>query len=309
LIIAVFIPLIDSFDIYQTIFSGRKLFDVQVKYASLVRILSTSAIVFALFLTKNLFLIIFIYFFSYTLFRFVFLLITFKKFPLNKKEDLQTISYGKHLTLIDVINIIASYLDKILIFYYLGATELAIYIFAILPPEQLKGFLANIRSLILPKLAIKSRKEIKANISSKMLKFALFIIPIIIIYILIAPIFYNLFFPQYTESIFYSQIFSISLITAIATLPEIALRAKAAKKQLYQLNVFSPIIQIILLFLLINLYGLLGIVLARVIWRFINSVITYWLTKKCNFYLINSIKILFLKYFLSIKYILLLTLL
>ena len=280
LIIAVFLPLIESFDIYNAVLNGLKLFDVQVKYTSLIRILSVSAIIIILFFTKNLFLIIFAYFFSYTFFRFIFLLITIKKFSLNRKEDPQTISYGKHLTLIDIINTIASYLDKILVFHYLGAAELAIYTFAIIPPEQIKGFLLNIRSLTLPKLAIRSKEEIKANIFSKMIKFALFIIPGIIIYILIAPIFYNLFFPQYSESIFYSQIFSISLITAVATLPEIALRAKMAKKQLYQLNIFSPIIQIILLFLFINLYGLLGIVLARIIWRFINSVIICWLVKK-----------------------------
>ena len=270
----------ESFDIYNAVLNGRKLFDVQAKYTSLVRVLSVGAIITTLFFTENLFLIIFTYFFSYTLFRFIFLLLTLKKFSLNKKEDLRTISYGKHLTLIDIINTIASYLDKILVFHYLGAADLAIYAFAVIPPEQIKGFLVNIRVLALPKLAIRSKEEVRTTIFSKMFKFALFIVPGIIIYILIAPIFYNLFFPQYTESIFYSQIFSISLITAAASLPEIALRAKMAKKQLYQLNIFSPIIQIILLFLFINLYGLLGIVLARVIWRFVNSAIICWLVKK-----------------------------
>ena len=280
LIIAVFLPLMDSFDIYQTIFNGRKLFDIQVKYASSIRILSVGAMITALFFTKNLFLIIFVYFFSYTLFRFIFLVITLKKFSLNKKEDPQTIPYGKHLTLMDIINTSASYLDKILVFHYLGAAELAIYAFAILPPEQIKGFLANIRSLTLPKLAIRPKEEIKATIFPKMFRFALFVAVGIFIYILLAPAFYHLFFPQYTESIFYSQIFSISLITAIATLPEVALRAKMAKKQLYQLNIFSPIIQIILLFLFINLYGLLGIILARTIWRFINLAVVYWLFRR-----------------------------
>ena len=157
---------------------------------------------------------------------------------------------------------------------------MAIYSFAIIPPEQLKGFLKNISSLALPKLSTKTIKEIKNTISRKMIILGLFVGIGIIIYIFLAPYFYKIFFPQYLESVFYSQIFSISLITIITILPETALRAKMAKKQLYQLNFFSPIIQIILLFLFINLYGLLGVILARVIWRFVNSIIICWLVKK-----------------------------
>lgn len=280
LIISVFLPLMDSFYIYDAVLSGKKLFDIKVKYSVLVHFLSTSAIIITLFLTKNLLLIILVYFLSYTLFRSIFLALTLKKFSLNKKEDSQTISYGKHLTLINIINILSDQLDKILIFHCLGAAELAIYSFAIIPPEQLKSFLKNINVLILPKLSARPKEEIKAALSQKMIRFALFIGLGIAIYIILAPAFYRIFFPQYLKSVFYSQIFSISLITAIAILPSSALQSKMAIKQLYQLNIFSPLIQIGLLILFIHLYGLLGVILARVIWRFINLFIVYWLSKK-----------------------------
>jgi len=280
LVIAAFLPLMDSFNIYRAVLSGRKLFNIQVKYSILIRFFSVAALIIALFLTKNLFLILFIYFLSYALFRFIFLIITLKKFSLNTKEDPRTISYGKHLTIMRIINTLANYLDKILIFHYLGAAQLAIYSFAIIPPEQLKSFLKNIRTLALPKLSVRPKAEIKATIFSKMFKFALFITVGTVIYIFLTPTFYRVLFPQYTESIFYSQIFSISLITVVVALPNVALQAKIAKKQLYQLNICTSFIRIGLLFLFIHLYGLLGIILARVIGRFINLTITCWLVKK-----------------------------
>jgi len=280
LIIAAFLPLIDSFNIYHAILIGKKLFNTKVKYATSVHFISVVVLIVTLFLTNNLFLILFAYFFSYTFFRGIFLILTLKKIHLNKKEDPQTIPYGKHLTFINIITTLSNYLDKVLVFHYLGAAELAIYIFSILPPEQLKSFLKNIRPLALPKLSNRSRAEIRKTVFSKMFKFALFIGLGIIIYIFLAPLFYNIFFPQYTESIFYSQIFAISLITAVSILPTSALQAKMAKKKLYQLNIYSPFIQIVLLFLFIYFYGLIGVIIARVLGRFVNLAIVCWLIKK-----------------------------
>jgi len=113
-----------------------------------------------------------------------------------------------------------------------------------------------------------------------MFKFTLFIALGTLIYIFLAPAFYQFLFPQYTESILYSQIFSISLIAIVATLPNTVLQVKVAKKQLYQLNICKSFVQIGLLFLFVHLYGLLGIILARVISRFISLAITCWLVKK-----------------------------
>jgi len=280
LIAGIFVPFMDSFNIYSSFLIGKKLFNIQTKYISSVRILSIGTIISTLFFTKNLFIIIFAYFFSYSLFRAIFLIITLKRYIPNKEKDSGTISYGKHLSLMNIINALANCLDKVLVFHYLGAVELAIYSFAIIPPEQLKGFLKNIRPLALPKLSNKTTKEIKKTIFQKTIKLGLFISIGVIVYILLAPYFYKIFFPQYLDSVFYSQVFSISLITAISILPVSALQAKMAKKELYKLNIYGPIIEIFLLLFSVYFYGILGIILARVISRFINLGMSYWLFKK-----------------------------
>jgi len=280
LIAAVFVPFMDSLTIYSAVLTGKKRFDLEVKYLSFIRIIAAGSTVLILLLTKNLFLIILSYFILYTFLRFLFTYLTFRKITLNKKEDNKTIPYGKHLTLIGLISNFTNYLDKILIFHFLGAAELAIYAFAVLPTEQIKAFLINIYTLALPKLSIRPIQEIKTAIVSKMFRFGLFICLGIIAYVVLAPFFYQLFFPQYQESVLLSQIFSISLVGAVAILPITTLQAKMAKKQLYQINIIGPIIQILLLIILVNLYGLFGIITARIIGRLLNIPIGYFLIKK-----------------------------
>jgi O-antigen/teichoic acid export membrane protein len=281
LIAGIFIPFMDSLAVYGPIFPGRKLFKQGTKINIITQIISAAIMVAVLFLTKNIFLILLSYFSSRTLLRAIFLIITFKKFKPNKKEDPETISYGKHLSLIDILGTIAEQLDKILVFHYLGAAELAIYSFAVIIPEQIKALFKNMRSLILPKFAQKNKEEAKKIIFNKTPRLLIIILFITLAYILTAPIIYKLLLPNYTESIFYSQIFAVSLLVISFSLPSSsALQALGAKKQLYQYNVFSSIFQIITIFFMVNLYGLIGMVLARVISRFMTVIILFILIRK-----------------------------
>ena len=279
--IAIFLPLMQASQIYGTLLNGRKLFSYQVRYSSISRILSVSAIIIALFLTKNLIWLISIYLISNTALNLFFYLLVKSKFKPNTKQDHETLTYGKHLSLIGVIGVVASQIDKILIFHYLGAIDLAIYAFAIAPPEQIKGVFKSIHSLALPKFAQKTSKEIKKTIFKKMVKFFLILLPIVGFYILIAPFVYKIFFPQYLDSIFYSQIFVVSLLcTPFYFLGITALESQKAQKQLYQINICNSLIQIAVLFLFIYFLGLVGAILARILYRLTVAISTLFLIKK-----------------------------
>ena len=280
LISAIFLPLMLASQVYGSFLVGRKLFKFQVTYNTISQVISAGALIITLFLTQNLFWLIAVYFVSHTFLNFFFYLITKRKFQPNKKEDPQTLSYGKHLSLMGALSIGANYLDKILLFTLIGSTQLAIYWFAIALPEQIKGLLKNIQILALPKFAQRTKEEIKSTILKKMGKLFLLLLPIIGIYVLIAPFLYKFIFPQYLDSIFYSQIFALSIVAVIAILPYTALQAQMAKKQLYQLNVYSSLIQIFLLFVFVLTHGLLGVILARTISRFINLGIICILVRK-----------------------------
>ena len=164
------------------------------------------------FFSKNIIIILTTYLASYTILRLIFLNITFKKHVDNKNEDSSTISYGKHLSLMNVIGTVATQIDKVLVFHYLGATQLAIYAIAIAVPEQIKGILKNVSSLALPKFAEKKPEEITKTLYKKMLQMFVLLLLIVISYWFLAPFIFNLFFPQYLDSVFYSRLFIFGLL-------------------------------------------------------------------------------------------------
>lgn len=283
LIVALFLPLTDSFGIYDFLLQGKKLFKLSARYLIITQVIATSSLIITLFLTKNLYLILIAYFFPLFLMHLVFYKITLKKFPPNDKIDPQTISYGKHLTVIGFIGTIANYLDRLLVFHFLGPVELAIYSLAISPPEQVKGLFKNIPALILPKLSNRSFKEINSILLKRLWQLFLIGLVIFLAYIIFAPIVYKIFFPKYLDSIFYSQIFAITiLLTApnsffgAARLTHLTI---TPKKTLYLWNIPSLIL-ILTLIIFVRQWGIMGVIISKIIFTFANFLIGFFIWKK-----------------------------
>jgi len=281
-IVAFFIPFLETFTLYNAVLVGKKSFDKSSQFSIIAQIISVCCSVTMLFLTKNLYLILLAYFVPLLFVRCGFLLVVFYRSKLNQKKDNKLINYGKHLSLMNVLDAMAMSIDKVLIFHYLGSADLAVYLFAIAIPEQIKGVFKNVYTLALPKFANKTISEIKNNINRKMFKLAFAVSALVVTYILVAPLIYNVLFPKYIESIVYSQVFAISVIAVISALPSAALRAKAAKTQLYQINFFSALTRIILTVFGIYYYGLWGAVFAVVISRGIGIVIVLYFMSKLD---------------------------
>jgi len=280
LISSIFLPFMDAFSIYESFLQGKKLFGTFTKFNIISQITAVVLMLGTLFFTKNVLLLLFTYFLSWIIIRFIFFKYSLKKINANQNQDTNTISYGKHLSLMGIVSTIANGFDKLLIFHYLGAPEVAIYSIAIAPVEQIKGMIRNINFLVLPKFSQKSREEIKNTISRKIILLVIFLLFITIIYISFAPIIFKWIFPIYPESIFLSQLFALSLVTTALFMPYTALQSQIAKKELYLFNFLNPTIQICLLFIGINWGGLVGVIVARILTRFLNFFLVYLLIKQ-----------------------------
>lgn len=281
LIASFFLPVMDAFSIYDAVLIGKKDFCHSTKYAVISQIIAVTLLIVAIALTHNLYIIVMTYFLSWTVMRAFFFILTLKKFKLNKEIDQSTVSYGKHLSFMSIIGSVANYLDRLLLFHFLGSVEVAIYSIAIAPPEQFKGLFKNINILSLPKLAENDKNQsypLKL-ILEKSLKVVLFSGVIVIVYIIIAPLAFKLFFPKYMASVFYSQIFSISLISAALMVPLTLLQARAHKKSLYKYNIISSVFQIASLIIFIPFFGIMGAVMARVFSRILNFFIILFLVR------------------------------
>lgn len=279
LIVAIFLPLMQAARVYSGFLAGRKLFDVGVKYNLASDLISMAAIIITLLLTKSLFWLIAAYILSNTFSNCLFDFLIMVKFKPNKKEDPQTLSYAKHLSLAGVISLMGDYLDKALLFNLAGPGQLAIYSFAFIFPQQISGFVNNIPTLAFPKLASKPKEDIKASIMKKFWQLFFLSVMIIALYVIIAPYFYKIFFPRYLDSLPYSQVLIFSLLAAPASLLGTVFEAKAMKKNIYFLKTAS-LFRLILYVVLIPLYGIWGLVMARLGMMVFNSALILFLFKK-----------------------------
>jgi O-antigen/teichoic acid export membrane protein len=268
LIISVFIPFTESTDTYNSMLWGKKLFNVQAKYNVINILVTLMSVSFVLYLTNNIYLILLTYLLSLTIPNLFFLWNTNKYHKSNDNVDEDAVRYGKTLSFIGVLALLFSQLDKILVFHYIGPVNLAIYSLAVAPTDQIKGLMKNLNSLAMPQLSNRTIDEIKKNIPSKIGVLLLTITSIVIVYILLAPLFFKMFFPKYLSSVIYTQILSLSLIpVVIAGFIYTILESQKSEKKIYQYNIYGNIFGIIILFPLVYYGGIWGAIFSRILTR------------------------------------------
>jgi O-antigen/teichoic acid export membrane protein len=202
-------------------------------------------------------------------------------FPPNKEKNPTIISFGKHLTAMNVLSIVASQIDDILVFQWLGAAPAAIYAFAITPISKMQDFImGNVTSLAAPKVGEKSEMDLKKIIPKKVLRLTLLILPIVIIYILLAPFVFKYLLPKYAPAIIYTQVLSLTMLFQSKSLFSLALTAKAKKKELYIANTVMPAIKIALFLGLLPFFGIWGMVFSIVFSEALGWIIFAILFKK-----------------------------
>jgi len=134
--------------------------------------------------------------------------------------------------------------------------------------------------MAIPKFANQEKSVIRKTLIKKIAKLSLLLGLITILYIWLAPYLFQILFPKYMESVFYSRIFAISLVTLPLLTIISAFQAKKMIKEIYIFKIISGISQIVVTYLSIITMGVLGAVLARVISRFINLFLSIFLLKK-----------------------------
>ena len=281
IIVAAALPFFDSLSIYNSYLHSKKRFKEFSYINAINQIIPAIGLIITIIFFKNVWLILGVYFSFHIILRFIF----FKKFnketTIKEKTPKEVFSYGKHLSLMGVLGTLSAHIDKVLVFQLLGGTELALYTIAIAPIDQIKGFFKNISFLAWPKFAEQSFENIREVLFGKLKKFFVFLTVVITIYILLAPFFFNLFFPTYTQSIIYSQVLAISVIFAIlGTIPYAFLESHGSKKSLYTYNIIGNIFSIATLLILIPFYGLWGAIIARFTTRIVSYLLLILLIKK-----------------------------
>jgi O-antigen/teichoic acid export membrane protein len=277
----IFLPPLAIFSLYLAFWQGRKRFDLQNKYFVFHNLLAALILILFIILKPKITYIIFGYFFAFTFSTFLFWLLTRKRINRETEEDKETISFGKHITLMAIPGSIAGQIDNVILWQFTGPVQVAIYAYALRLVERVSE-LIPFQALAFPKMSEKNLKEdrVKKSIFDKFLKLFWFSIPFTIFYILFCPIFFKIFFPAYKESIIYSQILALTLIFSPFSFLSTAFLAEAKKMELYILNFAPQILKIVLFFILIPLFGIWGGVYSILISQIFFSALTLYFFQK-----------------------------
>lgn len=278
LIASLLMPIMNATGIIG-LFMGRKMFKEAIVFSTSKKIFSIILSIITVLLTNNIFIILIVYFLSKIIANIFSLIIIFKKYKPNKKTEPRTIAYGKHLSYMNIISTIIGKIDKIMIFHFLGATKLAIYSFAQLMPSQIKSMLVSISGLATIKFSSNKAEIIKKTLNKKIFKLMLFLIPTTILYIIFAPNIFKLFFPNYLDSILFSQLFSLIIILSPQNFLIGFLKSQAKQKELYIINTITPIVRLCFYTLIIP-FGILGAISAYLISQTLNFILLIYFFKK-----------------------------
>jgi O-antigen/teichoic acid export membrane protein len=278
-IAGIFLPLLNAFQIFLPFWQGKQRFDIQSKYLILTTFFPSLILVLTLLLTNNLIFIAFSFFFSYSIFKYLFFKLTTKSIKDQKGEEKETIAFGKHLTLIQSTALFSNQIDKIIIWQILGPASLAIYSFAWFPIIRIQELIPII-PLALPKLSKKSKEEIKRSVFEKFLKLFFVSLSFSFLFILLVPYFYKIFFPNYLESVIYARILALIFVLLPFSLFGASFLAQARKKELYIIQISTPILKILLFFALIPFFKIWGAVFSILAAQIYSSILSFYFFKK-----------------------------
>ncbi len=276
-------PFINSL-IYGPYLQGKKFFKTISIFNIIKQVVLSSVIITIIWFSPKIITIILSFYLLTLFFQFLFFFITCKKYPPNKKRDKKTISFGKHLSVMGILGTISEQADKILLWHFLGPTELAIYSFATLPITQFQSFLKSIPTIAFPKIVSQDVKTIKKTLPIKVLKFMAILLILVMIYIISAPYIFKFIFPKYLEAIKYSQIFALTLLFFPQRLFVQPIISIANKQKLYIIRTITPLTKIILMLALIPFLGIWGAIYALILSRILLFAFTYFLLKNIKQY-------------------------
>lgn len=271
IIISLTLPITNSFSMYGAFLSGMKDFKRSTLYWIVTQLFNVFIVSIIAIFKPSVVLLVIGYFGSTFILSIIFYIRVIRLYkPDPKTNDSSMIKYGHHLSIMGFIGTIANQVDKILLFHFIGSAPLAVYSFANAIPEQARSFFKNIFNIGFPKFAELKEDELRKSISDKIMRLTAISVIVVIVYYFTSPYIYKIFFPKYIESIFYSQIYMLGLIT----FPGIALFASYFQiikdtKTLYKLNIIGNVATIIFGLILIPKLGILGAVIENGIsWTF-----------------------------------------
>ena len=256
----------------------------EFKYSSintgLVKLISSIAVIVAVYLNPSTIYLIFAFYVSQVLVTYFQYKILIKKFPVrNNIVDEGMLSYAKHTSFSGIFYMLFGQVDKFILYHFFGPVSLASYWIASTIPQEFGRVLSTVLQVAYPKFVKGDHEQMKKAISSKLLTLTFILFIISLLYSLIAYPFFHLFFPQYIDQV--SK--SIVLMFSFTVVPHLFVwqyyTAKRNVKVVYINNTVDPVLQVILYIILIPTFGIWGLVFATLIKTICMNILAWYSLK------------------------------
>jgi O-antigen/teichoic acid export membrane protein len=268
------VPLLNIFQTYDAPIVGQSRFPVAAGFQIARSIGVALLMLIAILKTDSALLMFLVYLVSHVAITGIFYFYSHKKFdrssdPLNREKDSEAIddsedilAIGKDFSVMNLIGKISGEIDRILLFHFLGPVQVATYSFAIAAPRQVQHINKTLKGLLLSKLSARAPDVLKKTLPRKALWMYAYILPILALYIPLAPFLYKIIFPAYVDAAVYSQVYALVLLFAPLIVLNEALVAHGAQRDLYIINAAVPASRLTLLFFLVPFIGIWGVIIA-----------------------------------------------
>lgn len=277
-----FLPFIECLTLYTSVLNAQKRFGFWAFTEVANQLFSTLGLFATMYFTQNIFLLICAYFLPYILVRGVITLYIVNNFIENTNYDPSYLSYGKAMTWYQIITRGIASLDQMVLFHFMGPAQVAVFSIASAIPTRFQSVLKITGTLAFPKYAQASEHEIARSLPRKMLIFGAGILFVCISYAIIAPTFFQIFFPKYLESVSYSQLMMFFVLSGMTYPFGAFLNAHKKITENYLFAILSFSVKALCLVILVPIYGVWGAA-----W---GVVLSSWSTIGATYFLIWKIR-------------------
>lgn len=266
LLLGITFPLASALNTYGAFLVGKKDFKRSSIYGVITSIIQITSLSVTATFTDDIFVLILVYALTVLVANIFFYLKTtqlYKQDSIKQEQKTELLKFSGHLSFMHILSGAAQYVDKLVIFHYLGAVELAVYGLALAVPERARGYIKTMSNMIMPKLAGKTTDTISTTFYKRIFQGMLIGTVMSIVYIFIAPIFYKIFLPKYLEAVTYSQVFSLTLIFVLPNSYMSGIfNAHKMIRPMYYSSLSTSFIKILLYLILGKIFGIWGVIMA-----------------------------------------------
>lgn len=267
-------PITLALNTYPAFLIGKKNFRLNSIFNTGSTLIYVASMLLAVIFTNKIPALIFIYSLATLFSNLIFYFRTIKIYKPKKDGNEDFIVFGWKLSSLKVIGIAAGQIDNIIMNHFFGPAQLAIYALARILPDNIIPLIKDTVNTGMPNLAQKTVDEINKIFYKRIIQSLALGIIASSFYSFIAPTVFKYLLPKYLESVYYSQILSISFVFLF---PLAYMGAVFISQKLTRPIFIGSTIENgtkILLYIGFGVYaGILGLILAQVIIYFIS----FWL--------------------------------